>query len=93
MSVADASYVIHFDRWWNPAWERQAEDRTHRLGQSHPVTVYRYICENSIEQRIDAILRDKQELFDTLVDGVTLPLDRLLTRDEIFALFGLTPGR
>jgi SNF2 family DNA or RNA helicase len=92
LNLQEASYVFHFDRWWNPAWERQAEDRAHRLGQRLPVTVYRYLCEDTIEQRIDDILRAKQTLFDTLVDGVSLDLPRLLTRAEMFGLFGL-PAR
>ncbi len=91
LNLQDASYVFHFDRWWNPAWERQAEDRVHRLGQRLPVTVYRYLSEGTIEQRIDEILRMKQTLFNTLVDGVSLDLPRLLTREEIFGLFGLAP--
>jgi len=91
LNLQQASYVFHYDRWWNPAWERQAEDRAHRLGQSLPVTVYRYLCEDTIEQRIEEILRNKQWLFDTVVDTVSLELPRVLTRAEIFGLFGLSP--
>ncbi|MQA89169.1 MAG: ATP-dependent helicase [Gemmatimonas sp.] len=93
LNLQEASYVFHFDRWWNPAWERQAEDRTHRLGQRLPVTVYRYLCEDTIEERIDEILRSKQALFDTVVDDVSLDLPRLLTQAEIFGLFGLRVPR
>jgi SNF2 family DNA or RNA helicase len=89
LNLQEASYVFHFDRWWNPAVERQAEDRSHRLGQTVPVTVYKYVCEATIEQRIDEILRRKQALFDDLVDGVSL--ERALTREEIFGLFDLRP--
>jgi hypothetical protein len=91
LNLQEASYVFHFDRWWNPAVERQAEDRSHRLGQLSPVTVYRYICEGTIEERIDAVLRQKQALFDRLVDDVTIDLRRNLTQDELFGLFGLEP--
>jgi SNF2 family DNA or RNA helicase len=91
LNLHRASYIIHFDRWWNPAVERQAEDRVHRLGQTRAVTVYRYICADTIEERIDSLLRYKQELFDRYVDDVTIDLDRLLTRSEIFGLFGLEP--
>jgi SNF2 family DNA or RNA helicase len=70
LNLQEASYVFHFDRWWNPAVEHQAEDRSHRLGQTLPVTVYKYICEETIEERIDGILREKQALFDELVDDV-----------------------
>jgi SNF2 family DNA or RNA helicase len=81
--------VVHFDRWWNPAVERQAEDRTHRMGQTLPVTVYAYRCLGTIEERIDEILQAKQALFDELIDPVTLDLSRLLTKKELFSLFGL----
>jgi SNF2 family DNA or RNA helicase len=91
LNLQDASYVFHVDRWWNPATERQAEDRSHRLGQTMPVTVYRYLCQDTIEHRIDEILRDKQALFDELVDDVSLDLRRLLTREELFGLFDLEP--
>jgi len=89
LNLADASYVVHFDRWWNPAVERQAEDRTHRMGQTLPVTIYAYRCMGTIEERIDEILRAKQALFDELIDPVSLDLSRLLTKKELLSLFGL----
>lgn len=91
LNLQEASYVFHFDRWWNPAVEHQAEDRSHRLGQAFPVHVYTYTCEGTIEQRIDDILRSKQLLFDEIVDEVSLDLRSALTSEEIFGLFGLTP--
>jgi SNF2 family DNA or RNA helicase len=93
LNLQEASYVFHFDRWWNPAVERQAEDRTHRLGQTNAVTVYRYICEGTIEERIDRILRDKQALFDEYVDQVTIDPGKILGKREIFGLFGLDPPK
>lgn len=91
LNLQDASYVFHFDRWWNPAVERQAEDRAHRLGQTYPVHVYKYLIESTIEERIDNILREKQLLFDELVDDVSIDLKSLLSREELFGLFGLKP--
>ena len=91
LNLQEASYVFHFDRWWNPAVENQAEDRSHRLGQLSPVTVYKYVCSETIEERIDAILQRKQALFDQLVDDVSIDLQQTLTADELFGLFGLTP--
>ncbi len=91
LNLQEASYVFHFDRWWNPAVEHQAEDRTHRLGQQFPVHVYQYICENTIEERIDQILRQKQLLFDDTVDDVSIDLKSRLTSEELFGLFGLKP--
>lgn len=91
LNLQDASYVFHFDRWWNPAVEHQAEDRAHRIGQAFPVHVYKYILEGTIEERIDKILREKQLLFDELVDDVSIDLKSKLTSEELFGLFGLTP--
>ncbi len=89
LNLQEASYVFHLDRWWNPAIERQAEDRTHRMGQTVKVNVIKYSCIDTIEQRIDEILASKQELFDQLVDDVSLSLSAKLTREELFGLFGL----
>jgi SNF2 family DNA or RNA helicase len=91
LNLQQASYVFHFDRWWNPAAERQAEDRAHRIGQEQPVTVYKYLCVDTIEERIDAVLRRKQALFDEWVDDVSLDLADRATPDELFGLFGLEP--
>ncbi len=93
LNLQEASYVVHFDRWWNPAVERQAEDRSHRLGQQLPVTVYSYICLGTIEDRIEELLIQKQHLFDTVIDDVSLDLSRLLTADELYGLFGLERPR
>jgi len=91
LNLQDASYVFHFDRWWNPAVERQAEDRAHRFGQTYPVHVYKYLIEGTIEERIDNILQEKQLLFDELVDDVSIDLKSLLSSEELFGLFGLKP--
>jgi SNF2 family DNA or RNA helicase len=89
LNLQEASYVFHVDRWWNPAVERQAEDRTHRMGQVVPVTVFKYTCEGTIEERIQKVLSEKQQLFDEIIDDVSLDVASRLTRDEIFGLFGL----
>ncbi|TVS08194.1 MAG: DEAD/DEAH box helicase [Planctomycetaceae bacterium] len=89
LNLQSASYVFHMDRWWNPAIEDQAESRAHRLGQSYPVTAFRYVCADTIEERIEAILREKRHIFQQFVDDVTLDLKSMLTADEMFGLFGL----
>jgi len=89
LNLQDASYVFHFDRWWNPSVERQAEDRSHRLGQTYPVHVYAYTCEQTIEERIEVVLRRRLRLFQDVVDEVTLDLGSVLSNAELFGLFGL----
>jgi SNF2 family DNA or RNA helicase len=91
LNLQEASYVVHFDRWWNPASEKQAEDRSHRMGQTSSVDVYTYTCSGTIEERIADLLEAKQRLFDTVVDQVSMDLDRVLSAEELFGLFGLRP--
>ena len=91
LNLQEASYVFHLDRWWNPAIERQAEDRSHRIGQTVKVNVIKYSCAGTIEERIDQILERKQRLFDELIDDVSLDLSTRMSREELFGLFDLEP--
>ena len=93
LNLQEASYVFHLDRWWNPAVERQAEDRSHRLGQESKVNVIKYSCAGTIEERIDGILAGKQRIFDSLIDDVSLDLETQMSSDELFGLFGLAPAQ
>lgn len=70
LNLTAASCVFHFDRWWNPAVETQAEDRAHRIGQHRPVQVFAYLCSDTVEERIDRILTEKRTLFADVVDGI-----------------------
>jgi SNF2 family DNA or RNA helicase len=70
LNLTAASVVFHFDRWWNPAVETQAEDRAHRIGQTRPVQVFAYLTPDSIEQRISEILDEKRALFADIIDGM-----------------------
>lgn len=91
LNLQEASYVFHLDRWWNPAVERQAEDRVYRMGQVFPVTVFKYTAIGTIEERIEQIISDKQQLFDEVIDDVSMDLGTRLTSDELFGLFDLSP--
>ncbi|MCC2667885.1 MAG: ATP-dependent helicase HepA [Armatimonadetes bacterium] len=93
LNLQRASYVFHFDRWWNPAVEWQAEDRAHRLGQELPVTVYRLVTAGTIEERVHAILSAKEELFRHVVEGAPAPAESGLTVEELFGLLELPPGK
>ncbi len=88
LNLQCASYVFHFDRWWNPALERQAEDRAHRIGQPSPVNVYRYLMADTIEQRIARLLREKEALFARVVETASLDLTRLLHKEDLCDLLG-----
>ena len=69
LNLTAADYVIHMDPWWNPAVEDQASDRAHRIGQQRPVTIYRLVTENTIEEKIVALHHHKRDLADSLLQG------------------------
>ena len=69
LNLTAADYVVHLDPWWNPAVEDQASDRAHRIGQERPVTIYRLIMQDSIEERILRLHRDKRDLASELLEG------------------------
>jgi SNF2 family DNA or RNA helicase len=69
LNLTAADYVIHMDPWWNPAVEDQASDRAHRIGQQHPVTVYRLVARNTIEEKIVKLHQDKRDLAGSLLEG------------------------
>ncbi|GAC20649.1 DEAD/DEAH box helicase [Paraglaciecola arctica] len=69
LNLTAADYVIHMDPWWNPAVEEQASDRAHRIGQLRPVTIYRLITQNTIEEKIVALHQHKRDLADKLLSG------------------------
>lgn len=62
LNLTSASHVIHFDRWWNPAVENQATDRAYRIGQKRNVLVHKFICQGTIEEKIDDLIRQKKNL-------------------------------
>ncbi|MDR2286115.1 MAG: DEAD/DEAH box helicase [Prevotellaceae bacterium] len=69
LNLTAADYVIHLDPWWNPAVEDQASDRAHRIGQNRPVTVYRLVAEQTIEEKIIQLHNTKRNLADSLLEG------------------------
>jgi SNF2 family DNA or RNA helicase len=69
LNLTAADYVIILDPWWNPAVEDQAADRAHRMGQLRPVTVYRLIMKNSIEEKIITLHKNKKDLAADLLSG------------------------
>jgi len=89
LNLQFCEYVFLFDRWWNPAVEDQAINRAHRIGAVGPVTVTRMLSVGTIEERIQQILEDKRELFDTIFSSTKTPSSNGLTQDDIFGLFDL----
>ncbi len=69
LNLTAADFVIHLDPWWNPAIEDQASDRAHRIGQKRPVTIYRLVAENTIEEKIIKLHNTKRNLAESLLEG------------------------
>jgi len=93
LNLQFASYVFLFDRWWNPAVEDQAINRAHRIGAAGPVTVTRFITVGTIEERINRVLEEKRELFNTIFSDTEGHRRLGLSQQELFGLFDLKcPG-
>ena len=82
LNLTAADYVIHMDPWWNPAVEEQASDRVHRIGQERPVTVYRIVAKNTIEEKIVDLHAWKRDLAESLLDDSKAPV-RLSTEEML----------
>lgn len=73
LNLTAADTVIHMDPWWNPAAEAQASDRAHRIGQTQPVSVYRLLARDSVEERVRRLQDSKRALIDGLQDETEIP--------------------
>ncbi len=82
LTLTAADYVILYDPWWNPAVERQAIDRTHRIGQHRAVTAYRLVTTGTVEEKIRALAERKASLSRNIIkaDGA---LAKALTREDL----------
>ena len=90
LNLTQATHVIHYDRWWNPAVEDQASDRAHRIGQRRAVQIHRLVCEGTLEDRIAELLEKKRALAESVVgQGETWIGD--LSDSELAALVSLEP--
>ncbi|MCU7858840.1 MAG: DEAD/DEAH box helicase [Candidatus Thiodiazotropha sp. (ex Lucinoma kastoroae)] len=86
LNLTQASHVIHFDRWWNPAVENQATDRAFRIGQKKNVLVHKFVCQGTIEEKIEALINEKTILANDLLEGGA---DTLLTEMDNETLLNL----
>ncbi len=86
LTLTAADYVILYDPWWNPAVERQAIDRTHRIGQTRPVTAYRMVTAGSVEEKIRALAERKTALSKAVVKADSA-VAKTLTREDLAFLF------
>jgi SNF2 family DNA or RNA helicase len=90
LNLTAADYVIHMDPWWNPAVEDQASDRAHRIGQQRPVTIYRLVAKDTIEEKIVELHQHKRDLADSLLEGADM--SGKISTDELLRLLQESPG-
>ncbi|MBN1757705.1 MAG: DEAD/DEAH box helicase [Chitinispirillaceae bacterium] len=90
IDLVAASVVIHYDRWWNAAREDQATDRVHRIGQRRGVQVFKLVTENSIEERIAAIIDRKRELAELTLSEDDPETVKRFSREELMELLSGT---
>lgn len=86
LNLTAAQNVIHFDPWWNVSAENQATDRTHRIGQTKDVQVFKLIMKDSIEEKILKMQENKKELSDMFIEGSKGSFASM-SKDEIMNLF------
>ncbi|MEU0494350.1 SNF2-related protein [Mycobacterium sp. NPDC006124] len=87
LNLTEADYCFICDPWWNPAAEAQAVDRTHRIGQTRPVTVYRLVSAGTIEEKVVTLQERKRELFAAVVDEGDV-FGSAITDSDVRELFG-----
>ncbi|MCI6847208.1 MAG: DEAD/DEAH box helicase [Solobacterium sp.] len=85
LNLIGADIVIHYDPWWNEAVISQATDRTHRIGQTNTVTVYKLIAKDTLEEKILKLQEDKQNLADEILSGANASLSSM-SKDELLEL-------
>ena len=84
INLVSADTVIIYDPWWNPASEKQAEDRVFRIGQTRDVMVYRLIVEDSIEEKVQKLQEEKKRLYSQILYGHEAPTS--VTAEEMMKL-------
>lgn len=89
LNLTKASHVIHFDRWWNPAVENQATDRAFRIGQKNNVIVHKFVCEKTIEEKIDTLIESKKELAQNVVGSGSENWITEMGNDELLGMLRL----
>ena len=88
LNLTAADIVIHYDPWWNVAAQNQATDRTHRIGQTNVVTVYRLVVKDTIEERILELQEKKKDLSDRIIGGEGSDFNGSFTREELRDVLG-----
>lgn len=81
LNLTEADYVFILDPWWNPAVEQQAIDRSHRIGQTKNVFIYKFISKDTVEEKILALQGQKKALSSALITTEESFIKSLSTED------------
>lgn len=92
LNLTAANHVVHFDRWWNPAVENQATDRAFRIGQTRKVIVHKFVTKGTIEEKIDAMIEEKQKLSGDILSAAGEKWITELNNEELMNLMRLGGG-
>ena len=92
LNLTAANHVVHFDRWWNPAVENQASDRAFRIGQKRNVLIHKFVTPGTLEEKIDAMIKEKQALADSLFADGGEKLVTEMSDEELLELVKLEQG-
>ena len=90
LNLTAADIVIHYDPWWNVAAQNQATDRAYRIGQEKPVTVYKLILKDTIEENLLKLQNAKLALAAQVVSEGMVSLGDL-SQNELMELFEQNP--
>lgn len=91
LNLGEATHIVMFDRWWNPAVEIQAIYRAHRFERDEPLHVVRFLVTDSIEEHITEILERKEYLFDKVIESAQTTAPRF-TKNELMRILNLSAG-
>ncbi len=89
LNLTAANHVILFDRWWNPAVEKQAIDRAYRIGQHKNVLAHKFICRGTLEEKIAKLLEEKSNLAEGVLGGGAEGLLTSMTNEELISFIKL----
>ena len=93
LNLTRANHVFHFDRWWNPAVENQATDRAFRIGQTRNVQVHKFLCQGTLEERIDEMIERKKAIAANVVSAGEAWLTETLQTKKFKRLSPLRAGK
>ena len=88
LNLTRANHVVHFDRWWNPAAENQASDRSFRIGQKKNVIIHKFITKGTLEEKIDHLVSQKEKLITDIIEPSKLGITEM-SNHEILNLLSL----